>query len=198
VVFIGLLWNLSHLTVTLAETKKEKYQAAITDWLAHPTHVLLEVQQLYRKLLQASLVVPHGRAYLTAMESMLSISSARPFMPHNPIRHLNDDLSWWISQLSNPKLHRSIPQPFHIINAHAYCDASSGVGITVVIHGFWHTWSLFPDWCTLDGAKDIRWAKAVGFELLIRTIIQLRIPALGQHFRVHCDNLGVVNGWKNG
>jgi hypothetical protein len=198
VVFIGFLWDLSQLTVTLAEMKKVKYRTAIADWLACPTYVLLEVQQLYAKLLHASLVVPHGQAYLTSMESMLSISSVHLFVRYHSVRHLNDDLTWWTSQLSNPKLHRPIPQPFHIIDAHAYCDASSDVGIAVVIHGFWQAWSLLPGWHTLDGAKDIGWVEAVRFELLVCSIIKLGIPALGQHFQVHCDNLGVIDGWKNG
>lgn len=95
VLFIGLLWNLIELTVALADAKKAKYLAAIASWLTQPTHVLIEVQRLYGKLLHASLVVPHGCAYLTSLESMLSISSACPFVPHHSVRHLVNDLSWW-------------------------------------------------------------------------------------------------------
>lgn len=98
--------------------------------------MLLEVQHLYGKLLHASLMVLQGRAYLTSLESILSISSAYPFVPHHSVQHLIDNLSWWTVQLSNPTLHQPILQPFHIFYAHTYSDASSGVGITVVIHGF--------------------------------------------------------------
>lgn len=198
VLFIGLLWNLTRLIIALADAKREKYLAAIARWLERPTHVLLEMQQLYGKLLHACLVLPRGRAYLTSLESMLSIASSRPFVPYHSVRHLNEDLVWWTEQLSCPSLHRIIPQPFSIIDIHAFSDASSGVGIGVVIKGFWRAWSLRRDWQSLNGAKDIGWAKAVGFELLILCIVCLGIPSAGGHFRLHCDNLGVVEGWKNG
>jgi len=198
VLFIGLLWDLPRLTVGLGDAKKAKYLAAIVEWSSVQTHVLLDIQQLYGKLLHACLVIPTGRVYLTSLEAMLSTSSARPFVPHHSNRHLNVDLAWWTRQLSRPILERTIPQPCTFIDAHAFSDASSSFGIAVIIDGFWRAWTLSPNWCTLNGARDIGWAEAVGFELLVRYILLLRGTSEPQHFRVHCDNTGIVEGWRNG
>jgi len=67
--FIGFLWNLTDSSVSIPVRKKSKYLAAIVLWESHQTHMLEEVQKLYGKLLQASLIVPMGRAYLTNMVS---------------------------------------------------------------------------------------------------------------------------------
>jgi len=58
VLFIGLLWDLPHLTVGLGDAKKAKYLAAIVEWSSVQTHVLLDIQQLYGKLLHACLSYP--------------------------------------------------------------------------------------------------------------------------------------------
>jgi hypothetical protein len=42
-----------------------------------------------------------------------------------------------------------------------------------VIGDCWRAWRLIPGWKTHDGKRDIRWAEAVGFELLICTIASL-------------------------
>jgi hypothetical protein len=173
VLFIGLLWDLPHLTVGLGDAKKAKYLAAIVEWSSVQMHILLDIQQLYGKLLHACLIIPTGRAYLTSLEAMLGTSSSHPFMPHHSNRHLNNDLAWWTAQLSRPILKRAIPQPCTFIDAHAYSDASSSFGIAVIVNGLWRTWTLLPDWRTLNGARDIRWAEAVGFELLIQYILLL-------------------------
>jgi hypothetical protein len=60
VLFIGLLWDLLYLTVGLGDSKRVKYLAAITEWLLCPTHVLLNVQKLYGKLLHACLIIHTG------------------------------------------------------------------------------------------------------------------------------------------
>jgi hypothetical protein len=48
----------------------------------------------------------------------------------------------------------------------------------------------------LGGPKDIAWAEAVGFELLVYAIT--RDKNTQQHYRLHGDNKGVVEGWWNG
>lgn len=198
VVYIGLLWCLVSLTVALAEGKKEKYSAAITTWSLEPTHVLLDVQKLHGKLLHACLVLPAGRAYLTSLESMLGVCSASPFMPHHSVRHLDEDLKWWSNQLSLPFVGRSIPHPVRLVDARAFSDASSTVGVGIVIDGHWRAWYLRPGWQTLDGERDIGWAEAVGFELLVNALLQAYAGSSESHFKVHCDNKGVVDGWRNG
>jgi hypothetical protein len=198
VVYIGLFWSLPALTVELAETKKDKYRAAITNWHSRETHVLLDVQQLYGKLLHSCLVVPAGRAYLTSLESMLAICGDRPFVPHHPVRHLCEDLDWWFDKLSPPFVGRTIPVPVTPFDIHAFSDASSTIGIGVVIAGYWRAWSLHPGWQTLSGCREIGWAEAVGFQLLATLLISHLEPTLEYHFLIHCDNVGVVDGWRTG
>jgi len=120
VLFIGLLWDLPRLTIGLGDAKKAKYLAATVELSSVQMHVLLDIQQLYGKLLHACLVIPTGWAYLTSLEAMLGTSSSCPFMPHHSICHLNDDLAWWTEQLSRPILERAIPQPctFRLWAAH--------------------------------------------------------------------------------
>lgn len=198
VTYIGLLWCLEALTVQLAEGKKEKYAKAIMDWSSSRTHVLLDVQRLHGKLLHACLVLPDGRAYLTSLEAMLGVCSSRPLVPHHPVRHLDEDLQWWSDQLSQPFVGRPIPHPVQPIDLHAFSDASSTVGIGVVVNGHWRAWRLRSGWQTHDGARDIGWAEAIGFELLVHILLDTHVGCAQTHFRVFCDNQGVVDGWSNG
>lgn len=196
--YLGLVWNLIKLSVELSAAKKNKYSAAIAEWRSKPMHVLLEVQRLYGKLLHSCLVVPAGRAYLTTLETMLGICTNHPFMPHHSVRHLNDDLDWWQAKLAQSCVHRSITQPSSLIDIRAFSDASTSVGVAITLDGYWRAWTLRPGWSTLDGQRDIGWAESVGFELLVHAILNGREAHSSDHYRVFCDNQGIVNGWKNG
>ena len=48
----------------------------------------------------------------------------------------------------------------------------------------------------LDGQRDIGWAEAVAFKFLVRFLTDGQEQE--QHFMVHGDNRGVVEGWWNG
>ena len=111
-----------------------------------------------------------------------------------PPRHTADDLNWWIDRLRRNALTRSIPQPVNILDARAYSDASSGIGVAIVIAGWWRAWRVLPGWQT-DG-RDIGWLEAVGFELLVRTLFREPVPH--PHLRIYGDNTGVVGGWHRG
>ena len=60
--------------------------------------------------------------------------------------------------------------------------------------GKWHAWCLIPGW--KGEGWDIRWAEAVGFKLLVCTLITISTP--GECFKVFGDNWGVVEGWWKG
>jgi hypothetical protein len=192
--FLGFDWNLSERTVAIPERKKSKYRTAITEWLPHATHDLEATQKLYGKLLHACLVLPAGRAYLTSLERLMGSFSKNPFVPHHAPRHTAADLSWWLDALSSPDISRPIPGPAPVTDRGAYSDASSGVGIGIVVGNQWRAWRLVPGWQT-DG-RDIGWAEAVGFEFLALALCAACQP--GQFFRVFGDNRGVVEGWWKG
>ena len=55
--YLGFVWDLAAHTVALSEAKKAKYLRAIDEWLQRHTHTINELEQLYGKLLHASLVI---------------------------------------------------------------------------------------------------------------------------------------------
>jgi hypothetical protein len=85
------------------QKKKEKYIAAIRrEWETQASHTLQEVQELYGKLLHASLVLPEGHTYLISLETMLAIFHDYPFMPHAAPKLTSKDLCWWKASLRQP------------------------------------------------------------------------------------------------
>ena len=189
--YLGFQWDLRTRTVHLLDEKRTKYLAAITEWEKECTHNLLDTQRLYGKLLHATLVLPAGRAYLTNLEAMLASFNNGAFIPHTPPRDTPFDLRWWKQQLSCPAISRPIPEPCHPIDLNTYSDASSGFGIAVTIGHKWRAWRLAPGW--KSQGRDIQWAEAIGFELLIIGICASAIE--GEHILVYGDNRGVVEGW---
>lgn len=192
--FIGFNWDLERKTVTLQEKKRVKYRDAVEEWRRQEVYTLDDVRRLYGKLLHTCLVIPEGRAYLTKLETMLGIFHSAPHKPRHPPRHTDNDILWWLRALSKPTLTRVIPGAQEVIDVQAFSDASSSVGIGVVIRDQWRAWSLAPGWKTDE--RDIAWAEAVGMELLIRII--LRSAPTGACFKVFGDNRGVVEGWWSG
>lgn len=191
--FVGFAWDLDQKRISLPEPKKVKYTREISEWRKRSTHTLDDARKLYGKLLYACLIVPRGRAYLTNLEKMMATFNERPFTPRHPPQHLDADLTWWEATLSQPSLSREIPGGRHISDVRGYSDASSSVGIGVVIGDRWRAWRLLPGW--KGGGRDIGWAEAVGMELLIRTILRGGTFAGIQIFG---DNTGVVEGWWTG
>ena len=189
--YLGFSWDLHARTVRLLDKKRTKYLAAISVWEETRTHNLLETQQLYGKLLHASMVFPSGRAYLTNLEAMLALSHHSPFLPRTPPRDTPGDLEWWKRRLSQPGTPRPIHTPRPLIDHEAYSDASSGFGIAITIGLKWRAWKLAPGWNSQG--RDILWAEAVGFELLVLHL--LSISSEGEHIKVYGDNRGVVEGW---
>lgn len=194
-VFTGFLWDIDAKTVTLAEPKRLKYLDTVRAWRAGPrAHPLRDVQSLYGKLLHACHVLPEGRAYLTNLEAALGIFHANPWLPRTPPKGTELDLAWWESKLATPLVPRPIPSPRPLQDLRVYSDASSGVGIAVVVDGEWRAWRLRAGW--QEDGRDIAWAEAVGFELAVRMV--LRRGPFPDGIRVYGDNRGVVEAWWNG
>jgi hypothetical protein len=135
--YIRFDWNIETHQVSLGSKKKEKYLRATEEWLSHQTHTLEEVQKLYGKLLHTCLVIPAGQAYLTELETMLGIFHNSPFLPRSSPRGLRTDLDWWLNILRQPTISRPIPFPLSLHDVGAYSDASSKIGIAIVIGEHW-------------------------------------------------------------
>ncbi|KAL4267742.1 hypothetical protein AB1N83_002993 [Pleurotus pulmonarius] len=193
--YIGFLWDLDQWSVILSPDKAAKFVLVIQAWLECRTHTFDQVASLHGKLIHASLALPFALPYLTILETMLAICGPHPFLPHSPPRHLKKDLQWWLNCLTHPS-------PPHIISIHipfvplnAYSDASS-TGIGIVVDGRQRSWSLCQAWSTLGGARDIAWAEAVGFELLIIAITDILKSHC--HVQVFGDNISIIGAWANG
>lgn len=68
---------------------------------------------------------------------------------------------------------------------------TSGFGIAIMIGPKWRAWKLAPGW--KSQGRDIQWAEAVGFELLVIALCALLDR--GEHITVYGDNRGVIEGW---
>jgi hypothetical protein len=192
--FIRFLWDINTHSVSIPPKKKEKYLGAIREWEVRSSHTLQQVQELYRKLLHTSLVLPAGQAYLVSLENMLSIFHNHPHMPRTPPKGTSEDLRWWKAGLAQPTVSRPIPGPIEVTDPAAYSDASSGVGIAIWISGRWRAWRLLPGWKGED--QDIGWAEAIGLEFLAITLLN-QCPE-GSCIKVFGDNQGVIEGWWKG
>jgi hypothetical protein len=148
------------------------------------------MQELYGKLLHVSSILPQGRAYLVGLESMLATGAKRPFVPHRPDNGLDKDLQWWSEKLHSGTITRAIYTPPSYFDPKAFSDACSSVGIGITIGNRWRAWRLPAGWQSLHGPKDIGWAEAVAFELLVRTLDTVLPNSV--HVLLHGDNTGVV------
>ena len=170
--------------------------AAINAWLSRATHMLRDVFQLYGKLLHAASLLLRGRAYLTGLEHMLTVCNAKLFMLHHPDKAISSDLIWWKNAISTGLTLLSISPPQTFIDLSAFSDASSSVGVAVVIGERWRAWRLLLGWQTLRGQQDIAWAEAIGFEFLVSILAQIvHGPA---HIIAYGDNISVVESWWSG
>lgn len=194
ITFTGFIWDINNKTVTLSESKRIKYIAAIENWNLQQVHDLNQVQKLYGKLLHASAVHKPARAYLTGLEAMLGIFQDSPFKPRHPPKGTKEDLKWWLSHLSSPHPPLPLVNPDSFVEINAFSDASSQIGIGITTDDHWRAWKLAPGWQT-DG-RDIAWAEAIGFELLIYTLLHNCRSA--RNITIFGDNQGVIDAWKNG
>ena len=194
--YIGFVWNIRDRSVSLSPQKTKKYIEAIHEWNARPAHCLDQVQKLYGKLLHTSSLIPAGRAYLTGLERMLAVGAIKPFLPHRPEKTVAGDLDWWLKNLLTNTITRSITPPPIFEDPQAFSDASSGIGIGVVVGARWRAWRLIPGWQERGGKRDIAWAEAIGFEFLISSLA--RIASIKPYLLVHGDNTSVIESWRVG
>jgi hypothetical protein len=194
--YIGFKWHLDQRIVELSPEKCEKYLRAIDEWEQRPTHRLEDVTKLYGKLLHTASLIPEGRAYLTGFEHMIAICGRKPFMPHRPDKAITEDLKWWKQALSSGRARCPLLLPPSFFNPQAFSDASSGIGIAVIIGSWWRAWRLVPGWRTQSTQRDIAWAEAIGFKFLLATLS--RILDQPQHIIAYGDNISVIESWRVG
>jgi hypothetical protein len=114
--------------------------------------------------------------------------------PLTPGHGCKAEVDWWIRQLDQPSITCIIPRPVEVVDVRAYLDASSKIGIGVVIGNFWNAWRLIPRWKTgVHYKRNIQWAKAVGFEFCCRYVFD--VLKLSRACILWYDNVGVTELW---
>lgn len=194
--YIGFYWNLQCHVVGIPAEKKAKYISAIDTFCEHSTHTQENVQKLYGKLMHAVNIIPYGRAYLTDLEVMLGLYHGCSFRPIHAPKNTYADWSWWRSYLSHAVIECPLIEINEVFDIGAFSDASSAVGVGIFIQSsgpHWYAWCLQEGWN--KQGRDIAWAEAIGFELLIRIILPSVPP--GTHVIVYGDNTSVIDAWRN-
>jgi hypothetical protein len=152
-IYIGFHWDLALRIVSLSQPKVSKYLMAIHSWRKKQTHMLQEVLELYSKLMHACAVITRGRAYLTSLERTIAVFRIKPLLPQRPDKEVEHDLNWWSETLQSGGVSRPIHPPAQFARPNAFSDASSGIGIGIVIRERWRAWRLVPGWKNADGGK---------------------------------------------
>lgn len=195
-IYFGFQWHLDTMQVSIPIRKRQKYLGTLSEWELRTTHNAEQVAKLYGQLLHVCLILTAGRAYLVELEKFISdLNHEAPFTQHRPPRRWPNDFRWWKTVLSSP-ISAPIPGAADLIDLHAYSDASSGYGIGICICNYWRSYRLLPAWRGINNERDIGWAEAVGFLLLVQVIAREATP--GHQYKIWGDNEGVIEGWWNG
>lgn len=146
VVYLGFEWDITKKRVSLPHQKKIKYLKAIHLWSDSAVHTLHGVETLYGKLMHAAHISPEGRAYLTGLETMLSIFGDSPDRPQHAPKSIAGDLAWWCTKLAERSLSRLLLSTDEFPDIHAFSDASSSVGIGITVGTAWSAFQLIQGW----------------------------------------------------
>ena len=193
-IYIGFTWNLKKCTVALSEAKVEKY--AGNQWMADKTET--HAQTCARIVWKITTCGLHraSRPRLPDRARKHAFNMRQAILSLTPPQQRHSRRPSLVAQQDSHQCIRPIFPPATPLDPHTFSDASSGLGIGIVIGTRWRAWRLWADWSTLHGRKDIRWAKAVGFELLIRMANALLDWPTA--LVLHGNNTGILDGWHIG
>jgi hypothetical protein len=203
-VYHGMVWNIAKRKVALENETRARYLASLIEWRAHRSHTLRKAQKLAGRLQHICYVVPEGRPYLSGLYHFIGQYDVRDHAgrpcnpadkPLTPRTSTVTKIDWWIAKLSTPVIEHTIPCPVEVLDIGVYSDASSEIGIGVVIGKHWGAWRLIAGW--KDNGKwprDIQWAEALGFEFACHHVFEHIKPG-SRHIRFWCNNVGVTEAW---
>jgi len=195
-VYLGLVWDLVKHTVSLAETKREKYLAKVTDFLRdHTTSRIMKkrAMSILGTLSHVTVVHQNGRSYLSALSAFIS-TFTNDFVPRYPSSAVLKDLEWWISTLSLTGVSRSLVPREDARDLDISVDASKSWGVGVVIDDKWDAWCWRGPW-HFQG-RNIGWAEAVAVELVVRILLARGL--VNTVVLIHGDNQGVIGSFGRG
>lgn len=191
--YVGFEWDLVSKSVSLPDSKREKFLAKLRCWVEGGMVSAKECQSVVGSLNHCSVVVFSSRTHLPSLYRFLSQFQARSrFVKLSIPKPVLADIKWWRGILSDPAscsmpiCHRPPASSCQI-----YVDASTSWGVGLVIDGRWQAWRLSSGWNT-DG-RDIGWAEMLAVEMALLTLVAGKFPPAT--YTIHSDNSGVVGAF---
>ena len=142
-------------------------------------------------LQHVTVVYKQGHSHLPALSHLLSKFPNIHVLHHIPSNVMHE-LKWWSCTLTVPNPSRSLT-PLLPLDLYICVDASTSVGIGILINNQWEAWSLAPGWNS--NGQDIGWVEAVAIKLAV-----MWLASSGYHndcLTVNCDNTSVIQSfWK--
>jgi hypothetical protein len=193
--YIGFVWDLLKLTVSLPDDKREAALTLIAKWLSPQSRFTqADTVSFHGKMIRISCIFPLIRPFLKSITTFSSSFRSQHAKLHPPCE-LADDLTWiryLVLSLPN-EVPVSLPEPYDI---GWWGDASSSWGIGIIVGKFWTAFK----WC--DGFTvgphhkyDISWAETVavdlGFRLAEAAGTISALPPNRRHLLIRSDNTGV-------
>jgi len=191
--YMGFNWNLPLHMVSLPEDKCIRLLNKVHEIVFNPSMCLniKDIASIHSSLQHVTLVYQQGCSHLPSLAHFLS-KSQNPHILHHVPMTITKDLKWWSCTLSIPHGSRCL-KPLPLLPLDIWVDASTSVGIGVLIDGHWAAWCLLENWDS-EG-RDIGWAEAVAIELAVAWL-----TCSGCHdacFKINCDNTSVIHSfWK--
>lgn len=197
--FLGLLFDLAKRTVSIPPEKWMKMHLLLEAVSGHRSVHLKDLQRLCGFLNFASVVIPHGRAFLRRL-----FTTAYPNVPHTRWRHYlwqrlpaaaTLDISWWTSVVAGASAHgyplRWFTRPPPDIVVHT--DAS-GHGLGAWSNtGDWLACPLPPHWNLDSDGSSTTFIELAAVYLAVVTWAPSWQNLVIQ---INCDNQGAVECWR--
>ncbi|THH17690.1 hypothetical protein EUX98_g9078 [Antrodiella citrinella] len=196
VVYLGFLWNLETRTVSLPDTKHEKYTnklVKVLDGMPERRVSQKDLMSINGTLSHITFVYPHSRSYLTNLCTFIA-SYPNPYAPRFPPKSVVSDLRWWLNLLQLPRVSRPLESRGALLDLEIWVDTSTSWGIGILVEGQWDAWKWKAGW--KGHGRDIGWAEMIAVELTIRVV-----ECLGHrnaHILIRSDNSGVVGAFSRG
>jgi hypothetical protein len=196
--FLGIDWDLDAGTAAIPQDKWDRLQAKIAAALEERRLSVSDFQSLVGLLSWCARLTPHGRSFLQSLYKQLrgvcTAQRARTLQRIILSKSALADLAWWAetarlaAQMTFP-ISFFTPKPVEI---EVFTDASStGYGCFWESNSYAH--GLWPAQVALASAGS----STVFIEMCaIHIALVLWGPSWrGKSVLIHCDNLGVVQGW---
>ncbi|OBZ72642.1 hypothetical protein A0H81_07918 [Grifola frondosa] len=198
-IYLGFLWDVWNRTVSLPETKRQKYLTKLTlflDHIARERTSQKDAMSINGTLSHITFVYPQGRSYLTNLCAFIAAFPNKHATRYPP-RSVISDLKWWQNTLNLPGVTRSLTPRGELKDLGIWVDASTNWGIGVIVSERWAAWRWklpLAEWKACG--RDIGWAEMVAVELAIRYVEEL--GHTNADILIRGDNEGVVGAFTRG